>query len=624
MMDFQLPEFFETEDTPQTETEKLLARIENIESVLLDGNTWRGVNGGVAAFGTVASLLGVSTLSPLSLLLLSSGSVFAAISYASYVLWEAKELSIKPSFVPLTSGEREKVKNFLPSYEKAHYRLIRWYGKDAVEYLESQGTLEEVIRHAGKIKPIEGRDDHLELARNQIAAYYLKGMPKKEPRRITQVTSTPPVAIASLPFVPTPVEEEPDDLWGDTIDSTQSPIIESYETDDLDDEETNDWSIFNSLKKSNKSNAVPTENIAQQIASATKSHFCFVAEPQTGKSSLLISSIELIKGDIYFVDCKGDDLRFRNLKKVNSKSKYLKVNEENSLKTFFKLLDALVQTMIERQSNTDRSPITFVVDEINILINIIESYQIETGEKNLFNKFKGKFMRLLNQGLSSGIRVIFTTHTTKVVELFGTSSALHAVSLIGLGKLNKTNSINDCIDYKIRPRHRDKISDEVEKALEQNPESVMALLCYTSPPRIANIPLVDYSHLLTGVESKSKTQTKKIEFPLFDDDLEDESAPTPNEVIQPVACTPNDLLAQLEKMGDGAYKPSYISSLRKNWKVSDIETAANGLHLAGEVELRNWDKAQGRAIVYYSQEQNRYRNSKVVMGNFGMAAHLGV
>lgn len=619
MMFFEASQLEESILPPVTRTGKLAIKVEEIKNQVSNGNTIRYVSGVSASVGILGLILGSTALSPFVSLLFLVGAGSSTASYLAHALHEANKLKIDPVWIPTTEGGIDQVlAEILPMQERLLWIAIDNFGAESVETLEYAGHLDYLLRSikAIKVRGAETAVEDFNSAIQQIGNHYFPQLSQLNPALpVRQVSQR----LKEIDQPVSPVEEETDDLWDD-FDSTQSPIVESlYETNDLDDEETNNWSIFDSLKKSNESNAVPTENIAQQIAAATKSHFCFVAEPQTGKSSLLISTIELIKGDVYFVDCKGDDLRFRNLKKVNSGSKYLKVNEENSLKTFFKLLDALLLTMIERQSNTDRSPITFVVDEINILINIIESYQIETGEKNLLNKFKGKFMRLLNQGLSSGIRVIFTTHTTKVVELFGTSSALHAVSLIGLGKINKTNSINDCIDYKIRQRHRNKISEKVEKALEQNPESVIALLCYTSPPRIVSIPLVNYDHLLTGVESKNKIQTKKIEFPTFDDDLED----TPNEVIQPVACTPNDLLTQLEKMRNGAHKPSYISSLTK-WKVSDIEMAANELHLAGEIELRNWDKAQGRAIVYYSQEQDRYENSKVVMGNFGMAAHLGV
>lgn len=610
-MDFQLPEYFEDDTTPQTETEKLLERIEEIESILLDGNTWRFVNGGVGAFGILGSLLGVSTLSPLSLLLLGSSSVFAGVAYGAYALWEGKELGIKPSVVPLTSGQKESIKELLPLPQKAHYRLVQWYGKEAVEYLESQGTLSEVIRHAGNIKPIEGRTDHAELAKKAIADHYLAKMPKpvKAPRKITQH----PTAIPSLNFAP-PVEnndiDDSADIWQQPITPSRSPVVENYE-DDMDspvydnDESDDDWSILDTVKKSNQE-LISTQNLALEIAENTDSHYCFVAEPRVGKSSLLISTIESIKGDVYFVDCKGDDLRFRNLKKVNSKARYMQVNEEKSLTTFFELLDAIVQTMIARQSNLDRYPITFIIDEINILINIINSYESETGDKNIFNKFKGKMMRILAQGLSSGIRLIFTTHTTKVVELFGTSTALQSVSLIGLGKKGKTKAMNDCIDFKIRPRHRDTISEKVEVALSGNVGAVMALLCDTTPPEIVNIPFVNYDHLLQGVNVKPK-QARTIIFPTFDDDEHVEAVKE-----QSVAFTHNDLLTWLEKRGEGFYPPRKIS---QNLKISvaEIENAANKLHQSGLIDLKNWGQPQGREIVYFKDiQETTHRNNVIV------------
>lgn len=632
MFDFQPPDYLEDEYTPQTQTDALIERIEEIESVLLNGNTWRYVNGGSAAIALGVATLGGGILSPLSTLVLLSSSVAGAISYASYILWEGKELNIKVSPLPLSSGEKEEIKDLLPTQDKAHYRLVQWYGQDAVNWIESQGCLDEVIRHSMAIKGTTGAEAqaYAEKLKAAIADHYLATYPYKN-----KPSLPPALPKAAIAPQPNQVKLDPPrdafSAWMRTsrldkgqpiydqhgaayvpsqdgqgfVPLTQPPVTPAPITEDL--EPDDNWEIPQSRKKQQR--AVPIEDIAHNVANFdkdTESHWCFVAPPRVGKSTLLLSAIAKMSGDVYLVDCKGDDTRLRNSKKLNPGVKYLHVNDGDKIDKLFQLLEYLEGEIIYRQSGGEKTPITLIVDELNQLKITMSVHESRTKSKGLYTFFCSILLKLIGQGLSSKIKVVFSTHSLRVEDLPGNGAMLHQLSVIGLGKGDRIASLKDVITYKIDEDDKSRIRADMLAAIGQNPSEVIAILVY-GIPRVISLPYVDYSHL--EIEG-AKPVKPALNMPAFDE-------PEP----EVPSFTANDLLTYLEKREGRQFTPR---ELAMNLKVptEQILIAADGLiqSEAEGVEVVNW-RRNGAAIGYFKTQGNsNYPNNVVPFAGVGLGA----
>lgn len=285
MFDFQPPDYLEDDTTPQTQTDALIERIEEIESVLLNGNTWRYVNGSSAVGALVVATLGGGILSPLSTLLLLSGSAVGVISYASYVFWEGKELGIKPSPAPISSGEKESIEDLLPREYKTHCRLIQWYGRDAMNWIESQGCLAEVIRHA-EIKgtnalEVQAYTEKLKVA---IANHYLAEYPRRK-AAMPQAMQPPAIAPQSRNLSPAPpAEPSPMEVSNDAWDETLPEIPEKKPEQGLETPQLSAPIKVLSIADIEQSQSAPTYD----WSNITKApHLLVVGSTGDGKSTLV-------------------------------------------------------------------------------------------------------------------------------------------------------------------------------------------------------------------------------------------------------------------------------------------------------------------------------------------------
>lgn len=539
-------------------------------------------------------------LSPAISLLFLTGLGGAATSYLSYCLHEGQRLKIKPVWLPALSGDDEIIMEVLPPADKLHYLAIVHFGDDVVRRVELDGNLSELLRVIKSFRPSPNSDDfatefntYMGRIKNQIAPER-KAIPAAReaiaPRQISQPKTPPPLEsdIWDEPIAPSPLENPEDDLV--------NPVY-------LDDPSDDNWEVPQTRKKQER--VVPIKDIAQDIANFEKgneSHWCFVSPPRVGKSTLLLSAIAKMTGTIYLVDCKGDDTRLRNSRKLNPEVKYININTGEKIDKLFELLDYLEDELIHRQGGSKKHPITLIVDELNQLTITMNAYEMRTGRRNLFKLFSSTLLRLVGQGLSSQIKVVFSTHSLRVEDLFGNGATLHQVSVVGLGKKDKIASLKDVITYKVDDDDKSRIRSDMLSAIEQNPDEVIAILVY-GVPRVISLPYVDYSHLET-VETTATKATRSTP-PIFDDEPTIDPEPTPS-------FSPNDLLTWLEKKGDGHYKPRDISASNKKIPVAQIVEAANGLHTAGVIELKNWGELQGREIVYFKpQKASAYRDNLV-------------
>ena len=565
-MDFQLPEYLEEDTAPQTETEMLLARVEEIESILLEGNTWRYVNGGSAAIGALVGLLGTATLSPLSILLLFSGSALGVFSYSSYVLWEGKELGIKPSPKPVSSGQKESIQDLLPRQQKAHYRLVQWYGQDAVNWIESQGCLDEVIRHSIAIKgtTAEEASAYAEQLKKAIESHYLAHYPGKSilppaqprraiaPRQISQPKTPPPLEsdIWDEPIAPSPLENPEDDLEDLAPEKKQHQEIEpSYQSP-----------VAKPLKvisaKQIKQSAEGVANMYNWNDIVKAPHLLVIGSTGDGKSTLVKWLVETYCQDssLMIIDPHTGYEDWGNLEVIGKGRDYSEVAGA---------FDYLQREMTDRYHlrATTKNP---VFERLFVVVDEFASIA-----KNA-PAVSRSMLSIAQEGRKVGI----------VLCLLAQGETVKTLGIEGEGEQRE----NFC---------RIRLGSFAQKMLMKSGQGHLA----STYPRFCFVensfaPLPN----LEGFQIKN--------FKTVDDEPTIDPEPTPS-------FSPNDLLTWLEKKGDGHYKPRDISAKTKI-PVAQIVEAANGLHTAGVIELKNWGELQGREIVYFKpQKASAYRDNLV-------------
>jgi len=461
---------------PLTKTDKLLDKIDRMATVYESGNNWK-ISSGLLATPGLAGLilggsLGLNPLIGLAFLCGVSGSIAAWISYA-YA--ESSEVKALPKF-GLFTGDHDLLPQ-LSGLEQTHYLALNRFGVDFVQAIEAYGWLPQLLT---AIKDI----DLSRIPDDQQDRYHHRSMQK-----IREVYTLPaaPVSIAPTP-TRTPQAQTPRGLSPETVEVSGGSIA-----------------------------LPPVRDLADNIASG-ETHCCIVAKPRSGKSTLLL---EIIKASstskIYLIDAKGDDLRLRS-----TAATFLLCNESAKVPPVMNLFREIESELIARQSGAEKYPITLIVDEINMLrfaINAHDSKELE--------KFTEILIRLLWQGLSAGVKVVFSSHSSRCKTLGIDTAMLDALSFVSLGRNRKYESLEDLLEHQISGRKSRKLQEYLDSIAATPIQETLALSTLEGVD-FYRLPMVNDSPL---PQSQPRDNRELLEFCL------DRSTAPPAETRQPTTST---------------------------------------------------------------------------------------
>jgi len=463
---------------PLTRTEKLLDKIDRMTANYESGNNWKIGSGLLATPGLVGLILGGGLgLNPLIGLAFLCGSSAAIAGWLSYTYAEATENKALPKF-GLFTGDHDLLPQ-LTGLEQLHYLALERFGVDFVHLIEGKGWLPQLLVAIREIDlsrvPDEQHDRYHHKAMQQIQEVYaLSAAPETQQRTTTQI----PEQQSPRGLSPEPVRE--------TI-ATGAAIA-----------------------------LPPVRDLAKTIASG-ETHCCIVAKPRSGKSTLLL---EIIKASspskIFLIDAKGDDTRLRN-----TAATFLLCNESEKVPPVMSLFREIESELIARQSGAEKYPITLIIDEINMLrfaINAHDSKELE--------KFTEILIRLLWQGLSAGVKVVFSSHSSRCKTLGIDTAVLDAVSFVSLGRNRKYESLEDLLEHQISGRKSRKLQEYLDSIATTPIQETLALstlegVDFYRLPMVNDATLPpsqprDSRELLEGCLERSITpaQDKNLEFPL--------------------------------------------------------------------------------------------------------------
>jgi len=413
---------------PLTRTEKLLDKIDRMTANYESGNNWKIGSGLLATPGLVGLILGGGLgLNPLIGLAFLCGSSGAIAAWISYTYAEATENRALPKF-GLFTGDHDLLPQ-LTGLEQLHYLALERFGVDFVHLIEGKGWLPQLLVAIREIDlsrvPDEQHDRYHHRAMQQIQEVYaLSAAPEwREERTTTQIPEQYPVRGLS-----------PEPVRGNSATGAAIALP-------------------------------PVRDLAKTIASG-ETHCCIVAKPRSGKSTLLL---EIIKASstskIYLIDAKGDDTRLRN-----TAASFLLCNESEKVPPVMSLFREIESELIARQSGAEKYPITLIIDEINMLrfaINAHDSKELE--------KFTEILIRLLWQGLSAGVKVVFSSHSSRCKTLGIDTAMLDAVSFVSLGRNRKYESLEDLLEHQISGRKSRKLQEYLDSIATTPIQETLAL-----------------------------------------------------------------------------------------------------------------------------------------------------
>ena len=552
----------EDNDNPDTLTDKLLTRVEQTLEDIQTGNSWRYGNLVSSAVALTGLILGGQMLSPAISLLFLTGLGGAATSYLSYCLHEGQRLKIKPVWLPALSGDDEIIMEVLPPADKLHYLAIVHFGDDVVRRVELDGNLSELLRVIKSFRPNPNSDDlatefntYMGRIKNQIAPER-KAIPAAReaiaPRQISQPKTPPPLEsdIWDEPIAPSPLENPEDDLEDLAPEKKQHQEIEpSYQSP-----------VAKPLKvisaKQIKQSAEGVANMYNWNDIVKAPHLLVIGSTGDGKSTLVKWLVETYCQDssLMIIDPHTGYEDWGNLEVIGKGRDYSEVAGA---------FDYLQREMTDRYHlrATTKNP---VFERLFVVVDEFASIA-----KNA-PAVSRSMLSIAQEGRKVGI----------VLCLLAQGETVKTLGIEGEGEQRE----NFC---------RIRLGSFAQKMLMKSGQGHLA----STYPRFCFVensfaPLPN----LEGFQIKN--------FKTVDDEPTIDPEPTPS-------FSPNDLLTWLEKKGDGHYKPRDISAKTKI-PVAQIVEAANGLHTAGVIELKNWGELQGREIVYFKpQKASAYRDNLV-------------
>ena len=499
---------------PLTKTEKLLDKIDRMATVYESGNNWK-ISSGLLATPGLAGLilggsLGLNPLIGLAFLCGVSGSIAAWISYAYAESSEAKAL---PKF-GLFTGDHDLLPQ-LSGLEQTHYLALNRFGVDFVQAIEAYGWLPQLLTAIKDIDLSRVPDD-------QQDRYHHRSMQK-----IREVYALP-AAPETQQRTParTPQAQTPRGLSPETVEVSGGSIA-----------------------------LPPVRDLADNIASG-ETHCCIVAKPRSGKSTLLL---EIIKASstskIYLIDSKGDDLRLRS-----TAATFLLCNESGKVPPVMNLFREIESELIARQSGAEKYPITLIVDEINMLrfaINAHDSKELE--------EFTEILIRLLWQGLSAGVKVVFSSHSSRCKTLGIDTAMLDALSFVSLGRNRKYESLEDLLEHQISGRKSRKLQEYLDSIATLAIQETLALSTLEGVD-FYRLPMVNDSPLS---QSQPRDSRELLEFCL------DRSTAPPAETRHPTTSTNVSKIDSITDQEIGELMGKILGYATKQGSVTPSQAKAN-------------------------------------------------
>lgn len=625
--DFQFSQQFEAEEEeitpPVTTSEKLLAEVEEIESVLLNGNTHRyvigglGVTTGLGAIGAAAAFTaGTVAISPIGIAILGGATIFSVISYTSYVLYEGSTLNIVPAYMPLESGRTEDVKQYLPKLKKALYKAIERFGVEALNALEEQGRLEELINNITKIsgKSFDSAKKDGEKAWEELEAYYITPLKSQATRKATALTQqrlAPPQAQQSraiqtpqYKFVqPIPEESEEEDDMEPQFDRGFQPETED-KLIDLWDEDTSiplrasseDSSEIESFRFGSISLATakkaPLKVISfsqiEQAASpiykwesiASAHHIMAIGNTGAGKSTLVKYIVQTYCQDasLMILDPHAGYGDWGDIPVIGQGQNYQQIAEA---------FEFLMKTMKERyqvratQRKAKFDKLFVVVDEFAAIASSTKGLS----EIALRIAMEGRKVEIVLCLLAQG-------ESVKSLKIEGQSEMKQNFTFIRLGSFAKAQAKRLGLEALAAKYDRYCFVEDQLAPLPDLAEFELSMAVSEETPQPKLSPAATVPPVVVDEAESLEDEDE--------DEDEDEAKKTP-------ALTANDLLTYLySKKNTDTFAVNKLSAnlSRKNAPITvpDVIRAAEDLAKAGTVKLINWDAKQGRAIFFERHE----------------------
>lgn len=433
--------FFNSDNLDEnvSKTERLDYESQKIIKVLKEGNSWKIGNG----LGASASFLGLcfvggGMVSPFVGLLLLTSLLSSVTSYFSYCLDEAQELGINPLLLPLIGGEESStLSELLTDAEKSHWDLIELFGVPKVKQLESAGLLDSLVEAVQDIDLSNVDDD------DRIKIY------KQELKEIkNSVTLFPKSPSLGNSDRPSPSRNLP----------SSSPTVDPWDSDGISDRL--------SLPSTTAVDTLPPiKDVASDINSLD-GHALIVAKTRSGKTTLLTEIMGQASGQVFLIDAKGDP-------RLSSASVYRVANTPPLAIASLREIANLMATLTTRQNlaqkgHTNFTPILLIVDEYNLLRLALKRDQGD------LEYLTDSILRLLTQGASVGIKVILTSHSSRLNTLGFDGSIKDCLSFISLGRNRSYESLEDCLEYQISGRKSRKFQDELDELIHAEfPETLV-------------------------------------------------------------------------------------------------------------------------------------------------------
>lgn len=475
-MMFSEPSHMEEPDVEDTQTDRLLARINGIVEELHVGNQWRVGNIAISGISVLGLCIGSTALSPMVSLLLATSICSAVSSYLAYCLHEGQKLKIKPIFSPVLSGEDEEVAvRVLPKQEKLHYQAIAYFGSDEVKSLELRGELPALLSAMKSIRITGATPEEIkaksEACMAQIRDHFFGGGDTPKLNR----SIAPPVQRSIAPPRKSIQEPAKDAIAPEPAQAIPAPTLSVAQ--DFFPEEFDE-----------PTDLPPIRDLAKEII-ALNGSVLLVAKPQSGKTTLLAEVIKegvRLTQHITVIDGKGN----YHLKNAGATSYYLANTPESALKVLH-VVRALLKTLATRQAlemngHTEFTQINFVIDEINFVRRALKEarYLEEAGELDM------AIGRLLLQGASVKIYLIVTSHSSRLANFGLDGGEADALSFVALGRARAYESIDDLIKYQMEGRKRQTYLERLDQVSSHKfPETLV--LSTIAPLGFFRLPLVE-------------------------------------------------------------------------------------------------------------------------------------
>jgi len=262
----------------------------------------------------------------------------------------------------------------------------------------------------------------------------------------------------------------------------------------------------------------PVEDLARVIAESNR-NVMIVAQSQAGKTTLLVESIRHFSRLGYMVtlfDGKADPRLTENTTYVSINMASLVSDFQRRIAGFGTMLETRMNQVKGGYAASNFTPVLVVFEEYNVIRALLRRNTEALAELDSF------VYSLICQGLAYRMRMIITTHSSRLAALGIDGCIADNLSFVSLGRDQAYESIEDCLKYQIDSTNtRDRLRAKLTNIEGTEIQETLALTTL-GKTRIVRLPIVEKSFPMAAQNPPSTLESLEQAYDNSPDELDNE------------------------------------------------------------------------------------------------------